>query len=393
MKDMSDLQHIDHNPIFEVITSANPQPDLLKLVRALVQNNSDLKEVFKKARESKSSVDEGTLFEKLKSRLSVGDVDLKEVVSYLSAEYSQCAENDVVILFSTSTGKAVARITEKEIYTPKPVPREGGGMASRLPEIRPEVKAYILSHIYETENDQRVLALLQERSVQTELLKLEGDPKLLPYSRDGRRKFEKALENLLPEVLKESTWSPKGVAKKFLDLLTVVTHKLDLPKDGKYKPMEVHLEGRFKRNLLDQTAGNLKFGGIEPAMLSIFTDWVRNLGSEMLENSNAPRKVAMADLLGMADQDLFVAQPDVAVGIPFDTLAVFTYGTANCLALQGPIGYLEVLPETTQVKSSEVHDKWTVFGTVKATLWVDWSKVRVLSVTDAPVTGVHVDVI
>jgi len=391
---MSNLQHIDNNPIFEVVTSANPKPDLLKLVRALVQHNSDLKEVFKKARVGKSPVEEDALFEKLKTLLSAEDVDLKEVVSYLSAEYAQCAADDVIILFSTTTGKAVARITENEIYTPKPVPREGGGMASRLPEIRPEVKAYILTHVYETENDQKVLALLQERSVQTELLKLEGDPKLLPYSRDGRRKFERALENLLSEALKGGTWSPKGVARKFLDLFTVVAHKLDLPKDGKYTPMEVHLEGRFKRNLRDQTASNLKFGGIEPAMLSIFTDWVRNLGSEMLEKAtNAPRKVGMSELMGMADQDLFVAQPDIAVGIPFWVLAVFVYGSTNCLALQGPVGFLEVEPETIRVNSSEVHDKWTVFGTVKATLWIDWTRVRVLSVIDVPITGVHVDVV
>jgi len=63
------------------------------------------------------------------------------------------------------------------------------------------------------------------------------------------------------------------------------------------------------------------------------------------------------------------------------------------LYLTEPAGYLEVDPNGYWCRTKEAHDKWTVETEVAANLWVDWSKLYAVELTDIPMTGVSVEVV
>ena len=129
-----------------VLTKAQPAAiDLLQARRA-INANPALPALFEQA--FKEDRDTEWLVEQLAAGLVneewLGSLnEAREAAQYLVDEYHQLGEG--VHLVSSATGKVVTTLTEADVWQPAPVPREGGGMATPMPQLRPDLASFLVT--------------------------------------------------------------------------------------------------------------------------------------------------------------------------------------------------------------------------------------------------------
>jgi hypothetical protein len=98
-----------------------------------------------------------------------------EVAQYLADEYFQLG--DAVLICDRTTGKAIARISDADMYQPPDQVRESGNLAKPLPRLNPNLEGFLVSYIFEQERDRQLRADILATLPGTEFLAEHGDPK------------------------------------------------------------------------------------------------------------------------------------------------------------------------------------------------------------------------
>lgn len=377
----------------QVNSLAQPEPGPLLAARQNIKRLPDAQAVFSKAREEDWTADQ--LTEALKPILEEHvEADtpfaIEHVARYLADEYFQIG--DGILIVSTETGKAIAKVTEEDIWVPPPVPREGGGMAQPLPRLRPELEGLLVEWTFNQDRERRLAAVLARRSHQTALLREEGDRRLLPVTRAGRKRIVEAIEALLPDLLPGQC---QGLCREYLSHFEFRT---DEPKGLKSLLRCVGI-AKSVVPVHDPRGLNLRHDHYTAAAARITAQWTRDIArgvAVLARQEHQPQPIGYRDLKPENVQGLFwTAEPNV-VELLYKTapgVSALPVDASPPTGFSGTVGAIVLDPDSYSCAGREFHDRWEIMAKFEYTVWIDWAKVRSLAIDDAPISGLSVEVI
>lgn len=389
---MSDLarsnQH--HRVEIQVETTARPESGLLQIARQKVQQESRLTDLFKDSKSSGSKIDRRVLADLLQEVVPASDpLDVQEVAIYLADEYEQIG--DGILLISSKTGKAVARLRDEDFYHANMVPREHGTMVDRGVKLRPEVEAFIVQWIFDSDRDEELKAKVLSRTHQTGLVRETGDPRLLSVTKHGRQTIVERVQDRLPQVFEQVS----GVARAFFDFFPLQDEGVALEGE------EIIVEGaaKVRRGVQDPLTHNLRYDHVGATLALTATSWVRSCGTALLtaakQRPRDGKSFEVEELLSHFEHGMWIAEPNLARVLQDAGLRVLPApGPENlALHLSRPCGSVVVAKKSFQTTSLEVHDRWTVQTLMSASLRVQWDELAVVPVSGSFVTGVGVEIL
>ena len=378
----------------EVISSANPDPSLLRAIRYLLQQNEEARQVLIDAQEE----DDAGGSRKVNRQRLLGVLSeayphegLDQVVEYLSDEFEQLEQG--VLLISPDSGKAIARVTQDSLYEAAPVPRESGNMVERGLRIRPDVEAYLAYWSFENARESDLRSGVIARLNQTELQREEGDPRTLVLSKKGRRTISQQVHNSIAEAFLDS----KGPAKNLLKYFPV--GKESCAFSDRCIPIKVLPLSQVRRRIQDQLSVNPKHDALTATLASVTSSWARSILGTLLEEAAArPLQWAPEDLDDVVENHfggVWVCEPNLAMALMGHGYQVFPVtGPPNvALQLYQQVGYLELDESKIGTSHREVHDRWTVEAAAEVTLHVCWEFFDIIPILGEFSSGVSVEVV
>lgn len=382
-----------------VLSKADPLPGLLRVARVIAQREPSVRNVFSTART------EGWSSERLAVALleaftpffmdGAGSEDpdnVKAVATYLADEYMQIG--DSILLISSETGRALAKLRDEDFYQPVPVPREGGGMVERNKAVRPEVEAFIVQWTFDRAYEQETERALLAKLPRTQLLREAGDRRVLFSTRKGRHVLAETIRDTLPSILPEHCKGSTRALFKYIQLTK------EAPTDPRFTCLgQVESRATATYPLQDRKAKNLRHDVLTAILSTTASGWARGIASHILLCSkDIPAQGAAVSFLQVETQiGLWVCSPNAAMALATSNPAVdvLPVGLSDnfVLGFTEPAGYLRIDEESYKIQSREVFDRWEVVTAFTATVWVDWSKARSYELEDVPMTGIAVEIV
>jgi len=364
-----------------VLSKANPSSGLLRRSREKIQEDPNLGGLF-----TTGVIDVETLTQRLREKLHF-DEGLDDVAQYLADEYAQLG--DGILMISSETGRAIAKLSNEDFYQPAPVLREDGRLVERSQAVKPEIEAFITMWRFEDQLESRVRERALSRVNQTERLREEGDSRLLTLSRGGRRDIVGKIEQVIPTIFE----NPKGVVEDFLQYFPIGAQP---DSEHDYTRIQVHPSSLQRRPIQDPLAINLKYDQLTASTAVIATSWIRSIASAMLEYRNLnPRLTPFEEAVQGHTEGLWIAEPNLAaalqkrgcrtIAVPGpDYLAIYTHSSA---------GILELPLLDFGLHSREMHGRWTIEAVTEATLWLNVWAISAFRIEDITTSGLSVEIL
>lgn len=378
----------------EVVSSANPDPSLLRAIRYLLQQNEELRQVFVDAQtEGEAGGPRQVDRQRLVGLLSEAypHEGLDQVAEYLSDEFEQIGEG--VLLISPETGKAVARVSTESLYKAAPVPRESGNMIERGLMIRPDVEAYLAYWSFEKSRETGLRREVIARLNQTELQREEGDPRTLVLSKAGRRTISQQVHDSVASAFRDSS----GPAKTLLEFFPL--GKEAFPLSDSCVPLKILPWSRVRRRVQDHLSVNPKYDALTATLASVTSSWARSiLGSFLEAAATQPIQREPEDLdslLQGRSDGVWICEPNLARAILDRGVRVFPVNGPPNMAvhLVREVGYLEFDESKIGTNHRELHDRWTVESVAEVVLNIYWDFVDIFPVKGEFTSGVSVEVV
>lgn len=389
----------------EVKTLARPQAGPLIGARTVVQQDAGVRATFEKAKKEGWTPEKlaGAIIPTLEELLDCEPEAAIEAAQYLADEFAQLG--NAVLLCDRTTGKAIARISDEDMYQPPPQRREGSNkLVVPLPRLNPNLQGFLVSYIFEKAKDREMVAAIQARLPQTDFLRTVGDARLDALTRVGRLRVADRVRGALPDILE----AVQGASRAFLDLLYPVDSATDTRALVLCPPLpRQQAEARGHQVILDSKAANLNFSWEATLRARIATGWVREIAAQVVNEARtctAPEhrttishpNLTLAHLEGVP---LWVGDPATCnairrtfppnMGVPIILPCTTPFsGHAVGLSTLLPLGCILVHPDTYSFETRELNGRWETLAQMEYTLFLDWSRVRYLTVTGLPVEGV-----
>lgn len=383
------LRRLPENPTAQrlvpvVISEARPEAGYLRDARALLNRDESLRTFVQEARASGMNTEAAV--DGLSIRLNAfwngaHAQEAYEVARYLWDEQDQLG--DGVYLASNETGLVVAALSDEDIYQPSPVPRENGALALPLPRLRPELETAITCWAAEKGREERVLQALAVRAHQTDLLREEGDPRLLVATRSGRRHIVAEMAKTDPKTLLQFAGGTAGIFLHHFELRAQdpeASSGLTLLEGTCYSTSVMGVQDPLTTNLSHNRPASLRGAMVQ--------GWVREVARQMAQAAfrldPAPEEIPQMSLtkehLGRAD--FWVSPPEAVRYLrrADPNLAIMPVSCSQPIGLVGRLGAL-VVPEAFDVSSREMFDRWEASSGLSFRLWVDWTRVQRLALS------------
>lgn len=363
----------------EVRTLARPASGPLIAARGVIQRSPAIQAVFVQAKAEGWSEDRlaDVLEGQLGASLEGTPAEVRQAALYLAAEHLQFG--DALLLVSRETGRAIARVTDEDIWQPPMVPRESGGMAKPLPRLRPELEGFLYQCVHDHDREARLATDLAVRTQQTAFLAEEGDRRLLISTREGRRVIENEIRARGEQILEGTT----GIVRDFLayfsgeagpDLMTSLTM------------------ARTRTEISDLVAVNYRFAHANGQYASLANEWAREIARTLgveAHQRNPAKQVRYEDLATehLQGATFWVADPEVSGAfnrIP-GVSVLFVPGVRSFGFTANPVGLLRHEPGSLKVEGRDMLGHWDVMGRFAYTLSLDFTKIVTLEVSDVPV--------
>jgi len=366
----------------EVRTLARPARGPLLAARGVIQRSAAIQATFVQAKAEGWDAERlaEAIQEPLEEALQSTPGEVRQAAQYLAAEFLQIG--DTLLIISRDTGRAMARVTEEDIWQPPAVPRESGGMALPLPRLRPELEGFLYQYEHEQGREAKLLADLAVRTNQTAYLATEGDRRLNVSTRQGRRVIEQEIQSRGTQVLAGTT----GLIQAFLD------HFVETPQAGMTQALIGIAMARTRTAIPDPVAVNFRFDHAHGQHSALANEWVRELArgvSVEAHRHKSATEVRFAEVspISLQGATFWVADPSISA-------ALFRVPGVSVLHVLGaqpvgfsvrPAGALVIEPGSVHVEGREVADRWTIAGRFSYQLHLDWSRVVTLQITDCPI--------
>jgi len=376
--------------VVHVTSLAKPTTTSLVSARHEVQRNQDARAAFTRARAEgwKSEQLAQVLVLILEPALEAPITEVEQAARYLADEYLQVG--DGMLIVSTVTGRAIAKITEEDIWTPPPVARSDGRMVESQPRLRPDLAGFLVEWSFNEQRDVQLDAKLANRSNQTALLREDGDSKLRIATREGRRTMVEDVREELPYLLTDKHC--KGAVRFFLGHFPQVA----VAPEGLTQLLRCKGVARARTAVQDPTTFNLRHDFFTSVCSRLATQWVREIARTFAVAATQavpPRQIVYDQVTRDLDEGVtnWVASPDVARTLQDRTWSyAFPVEGAPTVGLLGPVGALVIDQSSFQCAGREFHDRWEVAASFEYTLWANWSKVRTLEVLGMPLEAMVV---
>lgn len=378
---MASQQTLSRTVNVQVTSRANPSSGLLRRSREKIQEDPNLGGLF-----TMGVIDVETLTQRLREKLPL-DEGVEDVAQYLADEYAQLG--DGILMISSETGRAIAKLSNEDFYQPAPVPREDGRMVARPPAVKPEVEAFITMWMFEDQLEHSVWERVLSRIIQTEGLRENGDSRLMTLSRSGRREIVGKIEQAIPNLFN----SPKGIVADFLQYFPIGVRP---DSEQGYTRIQVHLSSLHRKFIQDPLAINLKYDPVSATTAAIATSWVRSLASSILEYRDLnPRLTLFEEAVRGRIEGLWVAEPNLAVTLQKNDCRALAVPGPEYLAIHvlAPAGILELPLLEFGVHSREMHGRWTVESVTEAILWLNFGVISTFRIEDTNTSGISVEVL
>lgn len=369
----------------QIVTTANPGPHWLRGARAIISHTPEIQTFIRQARSIGLTADEAV--HGLAVRLNEGwggehADEARETAQYLWDEQGQLG--DGIYITSTETGRVIAALAEQDIYTPAPVPREDGSMAQPLPRIRPELEAAITCWTFDSGREARIVQALAERAHQTDLLREEGDPRLLVATRAGRRHLVNELAKFDPKILLRASGGTSGA---FLQHFELVAEDPERP-EGVLDLIEGEVFSKSTMNVADMSTVNLHHNRAASLQGALVQGWVREVARQLSVAATrrflGVEEVRQMDLTKahLQDRSFWVCPPEAVRYLRrVDArVSLMPVPSAHVIGLSAKAGLL-VVPEEFSAASREMFDRWEASSNLSFRLWIDWSKVLLLRIS------------
>ena len=376
----------------EVLSSARPDSSLLKSIRLLIPDSEQVRQVFLDA-QAEPELDRSVKVDRQRLQSVLHEIyphdEIGEVAEYLADEFEQLG--DGILLVSTDTGKAIAKISEDSLYQAGSIPRESGSLVERGWRIRPDVEAFLTYWAFENDREKRVRHQVLARLNQTELQREEGDRRTQVLSKVGRRDISQAVQDLIGSAFRNS-------AGKSLSLLSY------FPVGGSMSepctPIKIILWSRVRRMISDMLSTNPKYDHLTATLAAVTSSWTKSIVSTLLQEATSRETAGPAMTLDEALEDhgvggMWFCEPNLARAMLDQGCRVFAAPGPSNLAIHlfRQSGYLELDDEKIGTNHREVHDRWTVESAAEVILHACWDYIDIVPVTGDFTSGVSVEVI
>jgi len=380
----------------EVQTLAKPETNWLLQARANLNSDEQLQGILQQGIvEGLESDDIADLLAVRLSEMWEGHpAEAYEAALYLVDEFKQLGEG--IHLVSRETGRVVTTLTDDDIYQGGPLPRADGSMATPLPQVRPDLAAYVTTWTFEKGREQRITEELARRGHQTALLREEGDPRLRVATRAGRREIVQRLVDHTPTALLRACG---GTSAAFLQHFDLVGED---PGDTALEPLEGFVSSRSAMGIQDQTTVNLHHDREGTLRGALSQGWVREIAaclSKAAHQRFGPvcREEGLYQDISQLDSEemakwkatFWVAPPEAVT--PLRRLRpnwnIMPAGEYTIGFIKPKVGLL-VLPDDFGAETQELFDKWTAGMHLEFKLWIDWKAICYCALTGLEHQGV-----
>lgn len=375
----------------EVVSSANPDSSLLRSIRQVIPQNDQIRQIFIDAQtdpDGPNKVDRQRLLGLLHEIYPHDEIG--DVAEYLADEFEQIG--DGILLISSDTGRAVAKVSEQSLYEASPVPRESGNMVERGVMIRPDVEAFLSYWSFENEREHNVRSQAIARLNQTDLQREEGDRRTLILSKEGRRTIAQEVQNSIGDAFK----NPNGPAQSLLDYFPI--GKASFPFPNPCVPIKIIPWSRIRRRVQDQLTVNPKYDALTATLASVTSSWTRSIVSTLLQEASLRElewpQGSLDAVLEEHSGGRWFAEPNLARALLDRGCRVFAANGPPNLALHmfREAGYLELVEDKIGTNHRELHDRWTIESATEVILHVCWEFFDVVPITGDFTSGVSVEV-
>lgn len=390
-----------------VNTEANPETSWLLQARADLSRDEGLQIILQEGcRGKQPAADIADLLavrlsemweEHASEGLAVTDAlshEAYEAALYLVDEYRQLGQG--IHLVSRETGRVTITLTDEDVYQPADVPRADGSMATPLPQIRPDLAAFITTWTFERGREQRIVEILAKRGHQTALLREDGDPRLLPSTRAGRRQIVQQYAEFSPDALLRACGGTSAAFLRHFDLVGAD------PAHTALEPLEGCVRASSAMGIQDQTTINLHHDRAGVMRGALTQGWVRAIAgllADAAHNRFGPtcREEGLYRPIDQLTREetlkwkaTFWVAPPEAVG-PLRRIRpdwiILPAGSYTIGFIAPKVGKL-VLPEEFGAETLEMFDKWTASSHLDFKLWIDWKTICYCALTDLAYQGV-----
>jgi len=378
----------------EVRTLARPAPGDLLAARQEIQRNPALQQLFRAARDEKQEPQRFAedLAEVLFNHIEGTNAEIQTAAAYLADEYLQLG--DGMLIISSTTGRAIYKVTEEDIWQPPEVPRESGGMATPLRRLRPALEGFLVQWVFDEARETNILRDTYQR-LAAKGTHVENDSRFLPITRRGRKTIVEEIREQLPSLL------PGRVRGNMGAFLACFELRDTDPVESKLTPLVRSIGVASGRsNIADPTTINLNFHQTTAITARIAAQWTSEIARTISVAAHAATEMHEISYLasdlrsllrGLGGESLWVANPQEWACIrerarPMDRpLIVHPIEGGNLTKIEKQAGVIVIHPDSFTIEAREVHDRWDVVATFEYTLWIDWRHVEGMVMTDLPV--------
>jgi hypothetical protein len=332
------------------------------LGREVVRSNQEVRELFRQARR------EGWTAERLADSFmvhigSIEDATERwEVALFLADEYFQIG--DKPLLIHRASGRAIRALTDEDIWQPPPTMRADGTLVERPPMVDPVLMSDLLHFVSELDREQAVFQAIQQRLIQTQYQREEGDTRLQILTREGRDAIVKGIRG---EDIKLPS---QGSSAAFL------SHFQDEAVLG-WVHREAPLYGLVVLNIADLRATNIRFDFRSVAIATLGQAWARSLAQAVMVAK--PRVKST-----LAEAQRKIPEGSTLIGPSWAGAAMVLEGNILLVLAPGVVGAFVIRTSTIQVKHLEISDRIEVEGTAKADMWLDMDRITTFELTSFP---------
>lgn len=369
-----------------VLSQADPAGPSLLAARTVVNRSKELSAAFTQSREEKWGAERlaKEISPILAEQMDMAPDNVWEVARYLADEYEQVG--DGILLVDRVTGRAIARVTDEDLWQPEDVPRESGELVKPLPRLKPEIEGFLIHQRHADERDERILAHMTAQARLTGLVRGLDDRRLLPVTRAGRKQFVEELRDYLPQLLKERL---AGTSARFMRAFEL----RESEGDSGFKT----IEAMVRIPVQDPTTFNLHHNRFATVSHTIANEWVRTMARLIVKQAvidGAMPEDRSTSTEWVADLDPGVscaASPEVAKTVAsLQPLYVLDLDTILCASF--PAGTISIKPGSYTVETREVFDRWEILATVEAAFSVNLEQIRLFKV-EPPVPEIAAEIV
>lgn len=373
----------------EVRTLARPTSGPLLAARGVIQRTPQVQALFLQAKEENWGASRlaEAITPHLQETLEASEEEVRHTAQYLAAEYEQLG--NTMLLIDRRTGRALAQITEDDIWEGPMAPRESGGMATPLPRLNPNLEAFLYQHVHEQEREANLSSTLAARNNQTAFLEEEGDRRLLIVTRQGRRQIEAEIQRH-EQIFSSST----GLVAKFFQYFDQV------PKEGMALAFTALAMARTRTNISDPIAMSFRYDHAAMQHRSLVNEWAREIARSLSVEAHThtpPESVSWEHCTheSLKGAKFWIVDPDD--GHPFVRLAgisvFYVPGTKPTGFTDLSVGALLTESSSVKVTGRDLFDRWDVVGQFNYTVYLDWSKVVTIELSGKPISEPETEVV